>query len=134
MREKNYQKDWTKEFEHSKISHPLWVTTAHRQKGEIHIYINIKQTNKEWNKIRCLLNTNLLHWVIVDVDNLVQVACYHLKILYRKLTRSKFIWYWHSDHFPNLCTNLGNLKKFLEIVCGSAPSIGYNKLVKCQRC
>ena len=65
--------------------------TAHRQKGEIHIYIyiNIKQTNKEWNKIRCLLNTNLLHWVIVDVDNLVQVACYHLKILYRKLTRSK---------------------------------------------
>ena len=41
MREKNYQKDWTKEFEHSKISHPLWVTTAHRQKGEIHIYIYI---------------------------------------------------------------------------------------------
>ena len=55
----------------------------------IYIYINIKQTNKEWNKIRCLLNTNLLHWVIVDVNNLVQVACYHLKILYRKLTRSK---------------------------------------------
>lgn len=87
MREKNYQKDWTKEFEHSKISHPLWVTTAHRQKGEIHIYIYIYQYKTD--KIRCLLNTNLLHWVIVDVDNLVQVACYHLKILYRKLTRSK---------------------------------------------
>ena len=35
------QKDWTKEFEHSKISYPLSNITAHRQKGEIHIYIYI---------------------------------------------------------------------------------------------